>query len=54
MKNMQNKILFEEFLKYLYIKDKKSGKIKKLTFSKREWEAFHKFIELKEKQYGKS
>ena len=49
MKNMQNKISFEEFVKYFYIKDKKSGKIKKFTFSKREWEALHKFIELKEK-----
>lgn len=49
---MQNKMPFEEFVKYLYIKDRKSGKIKKLTFSKREWEALHKFKELKERNYG--
>ena len=51
---MQNKMSFEEFVEYLYIKDKKSGKIKKLTFSKRAWEALYKFRKLKEKQYGKS
>lgn len=52
MKSMQNKMSFEEFVKYLYIKDKKSGKIKKLTFSKRAWEDLHKFMKLKEKQFS--
>lgn len=52
MKSMQNKMSFEEFVKYLYIKDKKSGKIKKLTFSRKEWEDFNKFRKLKEKQFS--
>lgn len=45
-------MLFEESVKYLYIKDKKSGKIKKLIFSKRAWEDLNKFRKLKEKQFS--
>lgn len=42
----------KEFLKYIYIKDKKSGKVKQLHYNEHELELLQKYREFKERNYG--